>query len=338
MTSCLPKATSYTPIQHLGRYLFFDNHLSLNHSKSCGTCHSPQFAFTDGYRLSVSALGESLLHNSPSLLNTNQYHFYDWANPVATDYIKQMQRPLYGTHPVELGLNVHWDEVKKYLAEDDTYKSLFGNAFPTKKESITQENIVQSIAAYVQGLTSENSKYDQYKRGDKLALNESELKGMKLFESEKLACSSCHTAPSFTQATITMDINKVYVNTGLYNINEQNQYPTKDAGLYSTTKKESDNGKFKIPSLRNVAITSPYMHDGTVNSLSEVIDIYAKGGRTIDNGDYRGNGIYNKNKNSLVHGFTLSENEKNDLMLFLIALTDTSYLSNDYFLNPFRIQ
>jgi cytochrome c peroxidase len=113
----------------LGRYLFFDTNLSLNNTKSCASCHDPAFAFTDGYRLSVTALGESTIHNAPSLINVAHLKAFDWANPTVTNLEKQMLRPLFGTHPIELGTNKKLEELKKYFKTFEPYKTLIINEF-----------------------------------------------------------------------------------------------------------------------------------------------------------------------------------------------------------------
>jgi cytochrome c peroxidase len=322
----------------LGRHLFFEKKLSINHSKSCASCHDPSLAFTDGYRRSVSTLGENLPHNSPSLLNTQSYRLYDWANPTASDYIGQMQRPLYSHTPTELGLDLHWSETKHFLDKDSLYKSLFKHAFGKGKAEATQANIHEAIAAYLGTLHSSQSPYHRYIKGDKQALTSSALNGLALFKSEKLKCAKCHLPPTFTLNDTSYPKAELFVNIGLYNLQQTLSYPEGDRGLYGFTRQTSDEGKFKIPSLLNVAITAPYMHDGSVQSLDEILDIYARGGRLIKEGPSKGDGALHKNKHPFITGFTITPQEKSDLIAFLHALTDTSYLQQEQFLNPFRIR
>lgn len=324
--------------EQLGRHLFFDKNLSINHSRSCGSCHDPLLAFTDGYRTSVSALGENLLHNAPSLLNTQSYIAYDWANPAAHDYIGQMQRPLYAHNPIELGLNLHWNEVQKHLEKDSTYQQLFKTAFDKGKNKVTQANIHDAIATYLSTLKATNTAYHRYTKGDTNALSVSAKKGLKLFESTTLKCSKCHPAPYFTLNDTSNRIKEIYTNTGLYNLDDKNSYPINDNGLYAITKKKEDDGKFKIPSLINVSITSPYMHDGSIQTLDEVLEVYAQGGRKIIRGPQKGDGTKHANKNKNIQGFELTPEDKIHLINFLNSLTDTSYLRNENFLNPFRLQ
>ncbi len=319
--------------QRLGHYLFFDTRLSLNHTKSCASCHDPQFAFTDGYRRSVSPQGENLEHNAPSLLNSEHYHFYDWNNPKAKNYIQQMQRPLYGKHPVELGLDMHWNECLAYLNNSSLYRPLFKLLYGST--DVTMERLEHALAAYLVTLRSRNAPFDQYVSGNKMALSNSAKRGLLLFTSEKLKCVQCHMPPDFTRVTESSKLDEVYANIGLYNIEGRSEYPKNDNGLIRHTMQENDNGKFRIPSLRNVELTAPYMHDGSVATLSEVIDIYAQGGRGGERNTLYGNGPKNKNKNPLITGFSLSKKEKYDLINFLKSLSDTSYLEKKSFRNPF---
>lgn len=323
--SCTIKKNNVSDLDLLGKHLFYDTHLSINNTKSCASCHAPQFAFTDGYRTSISSLGENLLHNAPSLLNIQAYHFYDWANPLATNYIAQMQRPLYGKHPIELGLDMHWDDVETYLKNDSLYATLFTHSFPTDSQAISLKHVEAALQAFLLTLKSTNSAYDKYIAGDTSVFTLSEKRGLQLFRSKELACAHCHQEPAFTKASYSTQIDSVYINIGLYNVDNNNKYPADDNGIIYYTKKVEDDGKYKIPSLRNVAITSPYMHDGSVASLTDVIDIYARGGRSNATGD----GKLNIYKHPLIKGFSISLEEKKDLISFLHTLTDTSYLSKD---------
>jgi len=303
--------------EKLGKRLFFDRNLSINHTKSCASCHAPELAFSDGYRKSVTALGENLKHNAPSLLNAFHFHFFDWANPEATTLEKQMERPLFGSHPIELGLNAHWKEVEYYLLHDSLYQQLLQTSFPDGTLSL-QEKMIQAIASFEKTLISEHSVYDDYVNGNAQALPTPALRGMKLFFGEKMECFKCHVGKYFTNAAQSNNPDSVYFNIGLYN--ENHSYPLHDLGLMEYTGKAEDNGKFKVPSLRNVALTAPYMHDGSVATLSEVIDIYAHGGRVYNQQDGSGH----PNKHTLIHGFEMTNEEKNDLLAFLQTLSDTN--------------
>jgi cytochrome c peroxidase len=315
--------------QELGHYLFFEKKLSINNTKSCASCHSPTFAFSDGYRTSVTSLGENVLHNSPSLINSIYLKKYDWANTNASSLEMQIKRPLYSNHPIELGLDKHINDLIVFFKGDSLYKALFRKAYPNSDTLFTLTQIENAIVAYEKTLISKSSQFD---KGE---LSPSAYSGLKLFSSQKLNCISCHPPPYFTLATQTNNSDSIYENIGLYNVDGKNEYPQNDEGLSRITHQKNDNGKFKIPSLRNVMLTAPYMHDGSIASIEEVIDMYAMGGRNIDYGNYKGDGRLNANKNKLITGFTISKKEKMDLIKFLTSLTDSSIFYKQSFLNPF---
>ncbi len=315
--------------QQLGHYLFFDTRLSLNNTKSCASCHNPAFAFSDGYRTSITALGDNVLHNAPSLINSVYLKKYDWANTNATNFLQQIKRPLYGNHPTELGLNKHIVELQKQFAKDSLYKVLFKQAFPNADSLFTLLQIEIAITEYEKTLVSTESQFD------KEELNINAYNGLKLFASKRLNCITCHPPPYFTLATQTNNIDSIYANIGLYNVDNKNKYLENDEGLSVLTHQQKDNGRFKIPSLRNVMLTAPYMHDGSVATIEEVIEIYARGGRNVDYGKNKGDGKLNTNKNKLITGFELSTKEKQDLIEFLTALTDSTIFYKQSFQNPF---
>ncbi len=338
MISCNSKSGQipHNPKMILGHHLFFERKLSFNHSKSCASCHSPELAFTDGYRRSVASNGENLSHNAPSLFNISGNNFFDWDNSFVNSLKKQIQRPLYSKHPLELGLDLDTLALFSFFERDSLYSSLFVNAFQDENRKYTTAHVEESIIEYVKNLVSQNSKYDKYSKGQKTILTKSEMDGMILFFSAKLKCSRCHTPPLFTKTNLSINTDTVYANIGMYNINNKNEYPSDDKGLAKRSKKNSDDGKFKIPSLRNVMLTAPYMHDGSMTTIQEVIDMYAAGGRNIKSGFQKGDGRTHLNKHPFISGFAISDVEKKELISFLSALTDTSYLKNSLFLNPFR--
>ncbi|MEO8405113.1 MAG: cytochrome c peroxidase [Chitinophagaceae bacterium] len=319
----------------LGHYLFFDTRLSYNQTKSCASCHDPKFAFTDNYRRSITASGDRVLHNAPSLLNISGYYYYDWANPAVTSLLKQSDRPMFSITPTELGMTGHEAEIIERIKHDQLYLTSFKNIFGEEKDPFTLLNIKKALEAYVRSLQALSSHYDKFIKGDSAALTISAQQGMRLFFSDKLKCASCHQPPLFTTVAITHNKDSVYFNTGLYNIHDSGSYPVADVGIATITGDATDNGKFKTPSLRNVGLTAPYTHDGSVNTLEEMIDIYQRGGRTINSGPYQGDGKLNLNKDPQITGFALSTNEKKQLIDFLLALTDSSVLVNPAFQNPF---
>jgi cytochrome c peroxidase len=161
------------------------------------------------------------------------------------------------------------------------------------------------------------------------------MAGKSLFFSDQLNCRKCHSSNDFDEPEFSR-MNH-YQNIGLYNIGKDSLYANDDNGLQNETKDKDDIGKFKIPTLRNIAITAPYFHDGSAASLGEVIDNYARGGRLIDKGLYAGDGKLHPNKNQFVDGFTITNKEKKQLICFLQTLTDTCYLADPFYNNPFKV-
>lgn len=318
--------------------MFFDTRLSYNSTKSCASCHAPEFAFTDGYRTSITASGEMVLRNAPSLINSSELKYLDWADPSVTTLEKQHERPLFGQHPVEMGVKGNEEEILARLKADKLYSKLFKACYPEMEQPIVMSNVIKSIAAYVRTLKSMNAPYDRYMAGDSTALSLSAQKGMLLFFSNRLNCVACHRPPYFTQADRIVSVDSVYANIGLYNVGGINNYPTGDIGLARFTHDQKDNGKFRIPSLRNLGFTAPYMHDGSVGDLVEVVEIYANGGRLVAFGPVAGDGRGNFYKDERITGFSINQDEKEQLLDFLFALTDSTLLGNPRFVNPLKVQ
>lgn len=313
----------------LGRYLFFDNKLSYNQTKSCASCHDPQFAFSDGYRKSVGADGENLRRNAPSILNIKYLKALTWGDSTVHSFSQQLVFPLFNEHPKELGWINNDLEIIDRFKQDPFYQTLFSKAFPKEKNPFSLVFFQEAITAFENQLESQNSPYDQYVKGNKTAMNEKAIKGLALFNSARLGCFKCHSLNVSQQQLL-------YVNTGLYNLDEIGSYPASDQGLYEITKNNSDKGKFRVPSLRNVMLTAPYTHDGSVETIQQMIYIYKRGGRLIEAKENNGDGSINKNKSTLINGFTLRDKEQTELIEFLAALTDISYLRNKQLTNPFN--
>jgi cytochrome c peroxidase len=186
-----------------------------------------------------------------------------------------------------------------------------------------------------------NSPYDRYRYGNESnALSDAAKRGEILFfSSEKTGCFQCHGSWNFNGALQYEGgpaVHVVFENTGLYNVRGEFSYPAPNTGLYQFTNRREDIGKFRAPTLRNIAVTAPYMHDGSIATLPEVIDHYAAGGRTISSGPYAGVGHDNPNKALNVRGFTLTDSEKIDLVAFLESLTDTEFLYNPRLSDPWK--
>lgn len=312
--------------------LFFETALSENQSKSCSSCHDPRFAFSDGYKRSVGITGDIHNRNAPSLINSKFLKYYTYGDNSIVDYMHQMEGPMYSLHPLEMGIYGNIPKIIKRLKENKNYRSLFHKVYGDSTDTFTITNIQNAIAAYESTLVSFGSPFDRFQQDSMIyPMNSSEKRGWQLFQSDSLACITCHTPPYFSVAYSTQE--NIYFNIGLYDY-ELNQNPSHDNGLYDHTCDERDKGKFRVPSLRNVEFTAPYMHDGSVNTLAEVIDIYTKGGRNTLYDNYYNNGIQSKNKDPRIRPHQLSATDKQDLINFLYMLSDSSIFANNNFINP----
>ncbi|WAS91856.1 methanobactin export MATE transporter MbnM [Nannocystis punicea] len=323
----------------LGRHLFYDTRLSGNETQSCASCHRQELAFTDGEALSTGSTGQRTPRNSMSLANIAYSTTYTWANPLLLDLEKQMMTPLFGFDPVELGLRGMEDVLIERLREEPRYEALFAEAFPADDDPFTLTNVTRALACFERSLLSGNSPYDRYLGGDQDAISESAKSGARLFASEKLECFHCHAGFNF-QDSIAYEgrppRNGIFHNTGLYNIDGKGGYPAGNTGLHEFTGVAADMGRFRVPTLRNVAVTAPYMHDGSIATLSEVLDHYAAGGRTIVDGPNAGVGSANPFKSSFIRGFELTEDERADVLAFLDSLTDDTFLTDPQLADPWQ--
>lgn len=321
----------------LGRRLFHDRRLSVNGTTSCASCHIQALAFTDGRARSSGATGEGHPRNAMSLVNVAYASRLTWANPLLDRLEDQALTPLLGDDPVEMGMGGREAEIAAMLAADPDYASLFPRAFPRDRDPYSVLNVVRATSAFVRTIISFDSPYDRFLRGEAGAMSAAAERGMALFFSERLECFHCHGGFNFTDSTTHADarVERVgYHNTGLYNTDGNGAYPPDNTGLYDMTGKRRDMGRFRAPTLRNVALTAPYMHDGSMATLDEVIDHYARGGRQIDAGPYAGDGRLNPYKSEFLRGFELSEEERGDLVAFLDSLTDERVLKDERFGPP----
>lgn len=338
-----PKVPADNPMSEakvaLGRWLFYDTRLSGNQSFSCASCHKQERAFADALPRGVGSTGQVHPRGSMSLANVGYVPTLTWANPNMRRLEQQALVPMFGEDPVELGLAGRENEVLDRLRADARYPALFASAFPGDASPISLTNITRALAAFQRTLISGNSPYDRFERGDTTAISKAAQRGAAAFFDEKLECFHCHGGFNFSN---TVDfVGKGFVelefhNTGLYNLKGSGAYPAENPGVMEHTGAASDMGKFKAPTLRNIAITAPYMHDGSVRTLDEVIDHYAAGGRTIRTGPNAGVGHRNPHKSDFVKGFTLSSRERADLLAFLRSLTDSTFLTDPRFSNPFE--
>lgn len=326
----------------LGRHLFYDARLSVNGQMSCATCHQQVRAFTEPRERSVGATGQEHTRNAMSLVNLAYNGPLTWANPSLTRLEAQALIPLMGEHPVEMGMSGKEAQIAAMLRGDATYRKLFAAAFPGEAEPYNVDAVTKALASFVRSLVSLNAPYDRYYYGlEAGAISEAAKRGENLFFHERLMCLHCHAGFSFS-GPISHSGRPVprleFHNTGLYNVGGSGDYPANDTGLIQHTNEPRDMGRFRAPSLRNIALTAPYMHDGSIATLEEVLDHYAAGGRTIAAGPNAGAGNRSPKRSWMMRGFTLTAEEKADLIEFLKTLTDEEFVTNPRYGNPWPAQ
>jgi len=303
----------------LGRYLFYDKRLSFNGQQSCASCHKQELAFTDGLGHAKGTTGELHPRSSMSLVNIAYAPELTWANPTLQSLEEQALTPMLGERPIELGLKGHEQDLLNAVKTDPVYQRLFAQA----SFEVTLENVTRAIAAFERSIISMRSPYDRYRwNGEQDAISESAKRGEIIFSSsERGGCFQCHGGWNFS--SIRYEGMKDSVREGSFFNTGATAYPAPNRGIYEYTQKPEDLGKFRAPTLRNIAVTAPYMHDGSLATLEDVIDHYAAGGKTS-----------HANKSRIVKPFTLSVSEKRDLIEFLRSLTDEELLHDPRWSDP----
>lgn len=283
----------------LGRLLFYDGRLSRNGDLSCASCHRQSHAFADTLAVSRGSDSETGLRNAPALVNVAYSSAWFWDGRA-----RSLEEQILGalTSPIEMASDTV--QVAQLLARDERYRQLFPQVFGTAPSA---RDAIRALATFCRVLISGNSRYDRYRRGDSSALSGAEKRGMALFFSSRAGCSGCHSGPNFTDNTF----HSIGIHTHYY-----------DRGRYYVTGNEGDIGKFKTPTLRNVALTAPYMNDGTLATLDEVLEHYNTGGKPFVNKDPR------------IRPLGLTRQELDDLRAFLQALTDSAFITNPAFAQP----
>lgn len=327
----------------LGRYLFYDDRLSGNGTMSCASCHEQDKAFTDALPVAEGSTGDFHTLGAMSLTNAGYASTLGWANPVLRILEDQAVVPMFGETPVELGITNNEDEVLERLRAEPLYADLFSDAFPTFEEKNPGEDIINfnhvvlALSSFQRTLISGRSAYDRWLQdGDETALDGQAQFGREIFFSERADCFHCHGGVLFSDSLThegTVFDETPFHNNGLYNLDEQGRYPA-NQGLFEITGREEDIGRFKAPTLRNIAVTAPYMHDGSIETLGGVLDMYARGGRLIRDGDNAGDGRDHPNKSGFVHGFVMTPEERFALLAFLESLTDEAFLTDERFSDP----
>lgn len=290
----VPAVPADNPMSHakvqLGRQLFSDQRLSVSGSHSCASCHDSQRAFSDGQVVPRGATGEKLGRNAPSIVYAAWNPALNWDAPGAATLETQMLTPMFGTHPVELGMAGIESRVEAMLAQDPAYEAGFRAAFPGSRQPVTLENAVKAIASFQRQLATADSAFDRYLFGDERdAMSEAARAGMALFFSERTGCATCHggitfSGPVRTQAAASVE------------------------PLFATNGHQGEKRSvLRVPSLRNVAVTAPYMHDGALPTLAAVI------------------GHYDRGAGGVLEPLHLTDEEKAGLQAFLESLTDRPF-------------
>lgn len=315
----------------LGRRLFYDARLSSNGAASCASCHQQARAFTDGRARAVGATGELHPRSAMSLANVAYNQRFGWDDPVTASLEAQALIPMLNTAPIELGVAGNEARILEALRRDRFYAREMPRAFPEAARGWDLSHVRKAIAAFERTLISARSPYDRAVYGDERgALSPAARRGLRLFSSPELGCSVCHGGPTIGGADL------AFHNTGLFNLDGRGAYPPGGQGLFARTRVPADMGRFRAPSLRNVALTAPYMHDGSVATLREALAHYARGGRNLmREGDPGALGPRSPLQSERVRGFALSADEQDALLAFLAALTDEAFVTDARHADPF---
>jgi cytochrome c peroxidase len=278
----------------LGRRLFFEPLLSITGHYSCASCHDPARSFTDGKPRAVGTLGDTLPRNAMALVNVAYNVSFGWTKPSLRSLEAQMREPLLNTHPVELGLAEHEASTASRLAADPTYAQAFAAAFPNDGPPATFDHVIKAIASFERTLISGNSPFDRYVfQGDHAAVSAAAKRGMALFFAPAVGCGSCHSGFNFT---------------GTWRDSQG------DTGKPAFANNGTSTRPMRIPTLRNVALTAPYMHDGRFPTLDAVLDHYFGLGEGAIRYDAR------------LPRAALDMEQRADLIAFLMSLTDESFV------------
>lgn len=273
----------------LGRRLFFEPRLSVTGRYSCASCHDPAKAYTDGRPVAIGANGDALPHSAMSLINVAYNISYGWTKLEPQTLETQMLTPLLNEHPVELGVSGRQSAVCDLLAAEPSYRAAFVAAFPREEQPVTFQNLIKAIAAFERTLIYGNSPFDQYVfGGDHSAISEQAKRGMALFYSTRGACGTCHSGLNFS---------------GNWRDAQG------DTGKPAFANNGTSDRLIRVPTLRNIALTAPYMHDGRFPTLEDVLNHYARvAERRL--GDSR------------LQSFDLSPDERAEVIAFLETLTN----------------
>ncbi len=323
-----------------GRALFFEPRLSANGKISCATCHETARAFTENKATSSDIEGRSVGRNSPTLINSAHMDVLTWANPVLRKLENQIIVPLFLDTPGEMALIRVWPKVRAELLEKSPHIEMFRAAFPEEKGSPDTRHLFSALADFIRTLEAFDSPYDQFLAGNTKALSPKAQRGRELFFSKRTNCASCHSGVLLSNAAKKEFLTSKdplslapaqdekgnilqFAHNGLYNWDGRGGVPEKHEGLYEFSLKLEDRGKFRIPPLRNVARTPPFMHDGSLATLEEVVGHYNRGG-THRCAKKKSCGPAPQ-KHALIRPLSLSSDEREALVEFLKSLSTQKY-------------
>lgn len=290
-----PQENPYSPEKvELGKLLYFDKRLSADNTVACASCHAPQFGYTDGAPVSTGIRGQKGGRSAPTVINRayGAAQFWDGRAPSLEE---QAKGPIQ--NPIEMGFT-HPAVIAK-LRGVAGYRALFKKVFGT--EEFTIDHVAMAIATFERTVLSGNSAFDRHKAKQKNGMTPQQVRGMNVYF-EKAKCDACHEGFNFTS-------------NAYHNIGVGMDKPNPDVGRFAVTKNPADMGAFKTPTLRDIALTGPYMHDGSIKTLEEVVEFYDKGG------------IKNKNLDEKLRPLKLTERDKADLVAFMKALSGDSLKS-----------
>jgi cytochrome c peroxidase len=287
----------------LGRRLFYDADLSIDGTTSCATCHEQHRAFTEGNATHPGVKAAIGRRNVMGLANVGYFAPLTWADPRQQKLEAQALVPMMGERPVEMGMAGQDYELARRLRSDDCYPRMFLAAFPESGGQISTQTVTLALAAFERTLISYDAPYDRFRRGDHAALSPAAQRGLTVFNS--LNCASCHAGDNFTD--------QKFHHLGLYSEAEAEARPAHDHGLKDITGTAGDEGAIRTPSLRNIALTGPYMHDGSIVKLADAVRAHLKGDGARD---------------PQLKGLAISPSQESDLLAFLGSLSDQGFVTN----------
>lgn len=283
----------------LGEQLFYETRLSVTGTYSCASCHDPRRAFSDARGHALGATGAQLAVSAMTLTNVAYNASYGWSHPRVRTLEAQMRQPLFNVHPIELGLRGREDPLIASLAADEGYRAAFAQAFAPRgdESTVTMQHVIQAIASFERTLISGNSAFDRYVyRGEHAALSDAAKRGLALFYSDRVGCAGCHGGFNFTGTWV-------------------------DAARPHARPAFARNGvgsrPMRVPTLRNIALTAPYMHDGRFATLDAVLDHYERVGARRPRPDTR------------LRAARLTAAERQQLLAFLASLTDPDFTARE---------